>query len=217
MPDGLSPAAAGGLDLEPPPGATALVGGRPAASHSKESEAGPPLGWFGETSPGPSTPPGLGHGLPVRRHSRLRLVIPPGRRCMAKDELTSPHPAQAFIGSDYGPEFIVRPLRGSCKASGTTTRACIEPGCPWENGFAASYASYELCSTSSATAGSGRNSSRPSHSPQLLRPRSWLVDGARSATPSGRTRLPKGYPPWRQVNRRLQHDHIHPPSSGLNR
>ena len=84
-------------------------------------------------------------------HSRLCLAIRLGRRCKAKDvvtvleEFTSLYPAPAFIRSDNGPEFISQALRGWCGARGTTT-ACIEPGSPWENGFAESY---ELRSTSS--------------------------------------------------------------------
>jgi transposase InsO family protein len=96
----------------------------------------------------------------IDEHSRLCLAIRVGRRCQAKDvvavleELTSVYPAPTFIRSDNGPEFISQALRGWCGASGTTT-AYIEPGSPWENGFAESY---ELRSTSSTTAGSGMSS-----------------------------------------------------------
>jgi putative transposase len=80
----------------------------------------------------------------IDEHSRLCLAIRVGRRCKAKDvvavleELTSLYPAPAFIRSDNGPEFISQALRGWCEASGTTT-ATIEPGSPWENGFAESF------------------------------------------------------------------------------
>jgi transposase InsO family protein len=67
-----------------------------------------------------------------------------GRRCKAKDvvavleELTSLYPAPAFIRSDNGPEFIASALKRLSEASGTTT-AYIEPGSPWQNGFAESF------------------------------------------------------------------------------
>jgi transposase InsO family protein len=87
----------------------------------------------------------------IDEHSRLCLAIRVGRRCKAKDvvavleDLTSLYPAPTFIRSDNGPEFISQALRNWCEGSGTAT-AFIEPGSPWENGFAESY---ELRSTSS--------------------------------------------------------------------
>ncbi len=80
----------------------------------------------------------------IDEHSRLCLAIRVGRRCKAKDvftvleELLSLYPAPAFIRSDNGPEFIAHALRRWCKDSGTTT-AYIEPGSPWQNGFAESF------------------------------------------------------------------------------
>ena len=38
-----------------------------------------------------------------------------------------------------GPEFIAQALRDWCEASDTTSTAYIEPGSPWENGFAESF------------------------------------------------------------------------------
>jgi putative transposase len=67
-----------------------------------------------------------------------------GRRCKAKDvvavleELNSLYPAPAFIRSDNGPEFIAHALKRWSENSGTTT-AYIEPGSPWQNGFAESF------------------------------------------------------------------------------
>ena len=67
-----------------------------------------------------------------------------GRRCKARDvvavleELTSLYPAPAFIRSDNGPEFIAHALRRWCRTNGTTT-ATIEPGSPWQNGYAESF------------------------------------------------------------------------------
>jgi putative transposase len=81
----------------------------------------------------------------IDEHSRLCLAIRVGRRCKAKDvvavleELTSLYPAPAFIRSDNGPEFIAQALRDWCEASTTTSTAYIEPGSPWENGFAESF------------------------------------------------------------------------------
>ena len=80
----------------------------------------------------------------IDEHSRLCLAIRVGRRCKAKDvvtvleELTSLYPAPAFIRSDNGPEFIAHALRTWCKNSSTAT-AYIEPGSPWQNGFAESF------------------------------------------------------------------------------
>lgn len=54
------------------------------------------------------------------------------------EELTSLYPAPAFIRSDNGPEFIAHALRRWSKDSGTTT-VYIEPGSPWQNGFAESF------------------------------------------------------------------------------
>ncbi len=114
----------------------------------------------------------------IDEHSRLCLAIRVGRRCKAKDvvavleELTSLYPAPTFIRSDNGPEFISPALGNWCEGSGTAT-AFIEPGSPWENGFAESY---ELRSTSST------DPIRPS----------------------------RGVRPWRQLNRKLPHDHDHP-------
>ncbi len=54
------------------------------------------------------------------------------------EELTSLYPAPAFIRSDNGPEFIAHALRRWTESSGTST-AYIEPGSPWENGFAESF------------------------------------------------------------------------------
>ena len=78
-------------------------------------------------------------------HSHLCLAIRVGRRCKAKDVvavlegLTSLYPAPAFIRSDNGPEFLAQALRDWCEASTTTSTAYIEPGSPWENGFAESF------------------------------------------------------------------------------
>lgn len=148
----------------------------------------------------------------IDEHSRLCLAIRVDRRCKAKDvvavleELTSVYPAPTFIRSDNGPEFIAHALRKWCQNSGTST-AYIEPGAPWQNGFAESY---ELRSTSSTTAGSGMNSSTPSCSPRWRKPRAWPIAGAGSTTLSGLIRPSRGVRPWRQLNKELQHDHDHP-------
>jgi putative transposase len=80
----------------------------------------------------------------IDEHSRLCLTIRVGRRCKAKDvvavleELTSLYPAPTYVRSDNGPEFIAHALKRWCKRSGTTT-VYIEPGSPWQNGFAESF------------------------------------------------------------------------------
>ena len=81
----------------------------------------------------------------IDEHSRFCLAIRVGRRCKAKDvvavleELSSVYPAPTYIRSDNGPEFIAQALRDWCEASDTTSTAYIEPGSPWENGFAESF------------------------------------------------------------------------------
>ena len=81
----------------------------------------------------------------IDEHRRLCLAIRVGRRCKAKDvvavleELTSVYPAPTFIRSENGPEFIAQSLRDWCEVSDTTSTAYIEPGSPWENGFAESF------------------------------------------------------------------------------
>ncbi len=52
---------------------------------------------------------------------------------------TSLYPAPAYIRSDAGPDFIAQALWDWCEASSTTSTAYIEPGSPWENGFAESF------------------------------------------------------------------------------
>jgi transposase InsO family protein len=80
----------------------------------------------------------------IDEHSRLCLAIRVGRRCKAKDvvavleDLTSLYPAPTYIRSDNGPEFIAHALRRWAENS-TTTTAYIEPGSPWQNGFAESF------------------------------------------------------------------------------
>ena len=81
----------------------------------------------------------------IDENSRFCLAIRVGRRCKAKDvvavleELTSVNPTLTFIRSDNGPEFIAQALRDWCDDTGTTSTAFIEPGSPWENGFAESF------------------------------------------------------------------------------
>ena len=80
----------------------------------------------------------------IDEHSRFCLAIRVDRRCKAKDvvavlgELTSLYSAPAFIRSDNGPEFIAHALRHWAERSASTT-AFIEPGSPWQNGFAESF------------------------------------------------------------------------------
>ncbi len=80
----------------------------------------------------------------IDEHSRLCLAIRVGRRCKAKDvvavleELNSLYPAPAFIRSDNGREFIAHALKRWSENSGTTT-AYMQPGSPWQNGFAESF------------------------------------------------------------------------------
>jgi transposase InsO family protein len=52
--------------------------------------------------------------------------------------LTNLYPTPTYIRSDNGPEFIAHALRRWSKSSGITT-AFIEPGSPWQKGFAESF------------------------------------------------------------------------------
>jgi transposase InsO family protein len=142
----------------------------------------------------------------IDEHSRLCLAIRVGRRCKSKglvavlEELTSLYPAPAFIRSDNGPEFIAHALNRWCKDSGTAT-AYIEPGSPWQNGFAQSFNSRfrdELLNTL-------LNSSV---SEALALANRWRWE----YTPSGPIRLSRGVRPWKQF-KKLRHNH--PLSFGL--
>jgi transposase InsO family protein len=80
----------------------------------------------------------------IDEHSSLCLAIRVGRRCKAKDmvavleELTSSYPAPRFIRRTSGRSSLPRPY-GTGGESTTTKKAYIEPGSPWENGFAESF------------------------------------------------------------------------------
>ncbi len=52
--------------------------------------------------------------------------------------LFTKHGAPAYLRSDNGPEFVALALRGFLHRSGVKT-AYIEPGSPWQNGFAESF------------------------------------------------------------------------------
>jgi transposase InsO family protein len=151
-------------------------------------------------------------------HSRLCLALRVGRRRKARDvvavleEVTSISPAPAFIRSDNGPEFncfaeessqpcgYAHTLLRWCENSGTTA-ATIEPGSPWQKGFADSFngrfrdefLNTELFSTVAEA--------------QALANR-WLWE----YRISGRIRPSRGVRPWRQL-KQLPHDH--PLSFGL--
>jgi len=162
----------------------------------------------------------MGYGYPVRctangrrlkfmnlidEHSRLCLAIRVGKRCKARDvvtvleELTSLHPAPAFILSDNDPEFTAQALQDWCKVSTTTSTAYIAPGPPGRKD-----------SLSHSTTASWMRFSTPSCSPPLRRRNSWLIAGAGSTTHIGRTRPSRGVRHWRQLKRELMHDHKHP-------
>lgn len=77
-------------------------------------------------------------------YTRECLLLVPGRSITSRKawELISPvvreRGAPLHIRSDNGPEFIARGLRERFSASGAQT-VYIEPGAPWENGFAESF------------------------------------------------------------------------------
>ena len=124
--------------------ATACCGGRRACSGQRfasRSVPGLPTAQFDATADGRR----LKFLNVIDEHSRFCLTIRVGRHCNARDvvavleELTSVNPAPTFIRSDNRPEFIAQALRDWCDASDTTRMAYIEPGFPWENGFAESF------------------------------------------------------------------------------
>jgi transposase InsO family protein len=81
----------------------------------------------------------------IDEYSRLCLAIRVGRRCRAAEvidtieELLKLYPPPTHVRMDNGPEFIAQALQDWCEASDTTSTAYIEPGSPWENGFAESF------------------------------------------------------------------------------
>jgi hypothetical protein len=77
--DGLPPAAARRLAGEPQAGAPPLEGGRSAAPHSSQAEASSARRRLGAASPGRAPAPGVGDGLPVRRHGRWASAEVPER------------------------------------------------------------------------------------------------------------------------------------------
>jgi hypothetical protein len=141
----------------------------------------------------------------IDEHSRLCLAIRVGRRCKAKDvvtvleELTSLNPAPASSARITGQNSLPR-------LCGIAVRPAQPPARPTSRRDPHG----RTDSLSRSTAGSAMNSSIPSCSPQLLRPKSWRTVGAGSTTHSGCTRLSRCSRPWRQLNRELQHDHTHP-------
>ena len=56
------------------------------------------------------------------------------------DDLFGSRALPAALRMDNGPEFIALALRGLCHRRGVAT-AYIQPGKPWENGFAESFVS----------------------------------------------------------------------------
>jgi transposase InsO family protein len=80
----------------------------------------------------------------VDEFTRECLLLEPRRSIKATDArdllcgVIAQRGAPQHIRSDNGPEFIARALREHLKARGINT-AYIEPGAPWQNGFAESF------------------------------------------------------------------------------
>ena len=76
--------------------------------------------------------------------TRQSLAIEVGRSfrservCAVLQDLISQRGAPVALRMDNGPEFIALALRGLCHRKGINT-AYIEPGKPWQNGFAESF------------------------------------------------------------------------------
>lgn len=60
------------------------------------------------------------------------------RVCRVLEELMSRHGVPGALRMDNGPEFVALALRGLCHRQGINP-AYIEPGKPWQNGFAESF------------------------------------------------------------------------------
>lgn len=80
----------------------------------------------------------------VDEYTRECLALEVGRGMTAKAvsevlaEVVQERGAPAHIRSDNGPEFIAKAIRAWLSAAGVTT-LYIEPGAPWENGYAESF------------------------------------------------------------------------------
>jgi len=78
--------------------------------------------------------------------TRESLAIEVGRSfkservCAVLEELMSEHGKPTALRMDNGPEFVALALRGLCHRRGINA-AHIEPGKPWQNGFAESFIS----------------------------------------------------------------------------
>jgi putative transposase len=91
-----------------------------------------------------------GHGRPLKwlsivdEHTRECLALEVGRSMKAKDvvaiisQVMLIRGAPKHLRSDNGPEFIASALRRFLAAAGVRT-LYIEPGSPWENGYAESF------------------------------------------------------------------------------
>jgi transposase InsO family protein len=80
----------------------------------------------------------------VDEYTRECLALEVGRRFPAQQvidvlvELLAVRGVPEFIRSDNGPEFIAQAIRRQLHATGVAT-LYIEPGAPWENGYAESF------------------------------------------------------------------------------
>lgn len=73
-------------------------------------------------------------GLALKAESRM----PSGKVIEVLDGLVKEHGAPEFIRSDNGPEFVARAIKRWLAARGMKT-IYIEPGSPWQNGYAESF------------------------------------------------------------------------------
>jgi len=92
----------------------------------------------------------LADGRPVKwlacidEYTRECLLLEPRRSIKGADaagmlaQVIAERGAPAHLRSDNGPEFIARALREFCEQAGVET-LYIEPGSPWQNGFAESF------------------------------------------------------------------------------
>lgn len=74
------------------------------------------------------------YGLALKAGSRM----PSGKVIEVLEELVKEHGAPEFIRSDNGPEFVAQALQRWLTAKGLKT-IYIEPGSPWQNGYAESF------------------------------------------------------------------------------
>jgi hypothetical protein len=159
-----------------------------ATAHSQEAQAGTTRGRLSAASPGRASPPGVGHGLPVRRHRRRSQAQVPERDRRAQPPLPGDPGGQAVQGQGCGGgaggaheplpgaglhpqrqrpgvQLLRRSPRATPRRYGTGARPAPPPARPTSRRDPHGRTALQ----SRSMAASGMSSSTPSCSPQLRR------------------------------------------------